>query len=147
MSEGRLPVIPVKRFFSIIFSARSKNELLLQRLFWGALIGCLTTFLSSDLPYIENMEANILEWQYKLASNSFWSVGEHAKTKAKDITLITFDDRSQFELGIARFNDAPSQQILAKVIERIEKYHPVIVVIDIDLRGNRLPRTTENFAA
>jgi signal transduction histidine kinase len=129
------PFVPLKQLVTNILHAQGKKGLLLQKLFWGILIGCFSTSILVDSPYLENLESHMLKWRYKMANNHIWQKHEHLENKAKDVSLVTFDDSSQFELGIARFNDVPAQQILAKAIENIENLSPKIIVLDLDLRG------------
>jgi len=145
MSEGSmsLPVAPLKRLFSVILLAQGKNGLLLQRLFWGALLGCLSTFLLAGSPYLNNLESNMLEWRYMVADKI--SSMTHGEKTSAQISLVNFDDNTQFELGVARFNDLPSQQVLAEAIEHIEKCEPAMVVLDLDLRGTTCPALVKLF--
>ncbi len=131
----KLLFVPLQQLFSKIIYAKGKNGLILQRLFWGTLIGYFSTLLLTGSPYLENIESHMLEWRYKLASENIWHNDQHLENWAKDVSLVKFDDRSQFELGIARFNDLPAQEILANSIEQIEKFSPRMIVLDIDLRG------------
>jgi signal transduction histidine kinase len=138
----RLP-LPFKKLFSALLYAQGKNGLLLQRFFWGILAGCLSTLLVADSPYLENLELSMLDCRYKIA-DEITALKQPARV-SDEITLVTFDDNSQFELGIARFNDAPSQKTLAKAIEEIEKCNPSIVVLDLDLRGAVNPELVKVF--
>lgn len=128
MPEGRM---------NLIFLAQGKNGLMLQRLFWGGLLGCLSTLLLAGSPYLNNLESSMLEWRYKLA-DKITTIGTQANI-CPQISLIKFDDNTQFELGIARFNDLRSQTILAQAIEHIENCSPAIVLLDLDLRGASCP--------
>jgi signal transduction histidine kinase len=139
----RLPVAPFNRLFSIILQAQGKNGLLLQRIFWGAVVGCLSTLLVAGSPYLENMELSMLEGRYQIAHNI--TAGKERSNLSDEISLVQFDDNSQFELGIARFNDLPSQQILARALEKIESANPAIVILDIDVRGAASPQLISAF--
>lgn len=82
---------------------------------------------------LESMELGMLEWRYKISDRlaSFF----HQASVSKDITLVTFDDQQQFNLGIARFNEQHAQEVLASALSIIESGNPAIVVVDFDLRG------------
>lgn len=138
----RLP-LPFKNLFLALLYAQGKNGLLLQRLFWGILAGCLSTLLVAGSPYLENIELSMLDCRYKLADRIAGL--KQAADVSNEISLVTFDDNSQFELGIARFNDLQSQRILAQAIENIEKCNPSIVVLDLDLRGAVCPELVNVF--
>lgn len=139
----KLPLPPFKKIFSALLYAQGKNGLLLQRLFWGILAGCLSTLLVADSPYLENLELSMLDYRYRIADKI--SSLKPSSNVSDEISLVTFDDESQFELGIARFNDLESQKILAKAIEEIEKCNPSIIVIDLDLRGAISPELIKVF--
>lgn len=116
----------------------ASKHLFWQRLFWGALTGCLATFLVAGSPLLQSLQQSMLARHYQIADQiEKWTAraNEPAVTISKEISLVKFDDTSQFDLGIARFNDLHSQNVLAKAIENIEKCKPVIVVLDLDLRG------------
>jgi signal transduction histidine kinase len=139
----KLPLPSFKRIFSALLYAQGKNGLLLQRLFWGILAGCLSTLFVADSPYLENLELSMLDYRYNIADKI--ATLKPSPTVSDEITLVTFDDDSQFELGIARFNDLESQKILAKAIEQIEKCNPSIIVLDLDLRGAISPELIKLF--
>jgi len=130
-----LAAVLLKKISQKIQQIKGKNRLFLTRLFWGIMTGSLCTFFITGSPLLSSMERSMLEWRYKI-SESFLS---SQKTISKDIVLVEFDDMSQFELGIARFNDLHSQRILAETLENIEKSGPVLVVLDLDLRGTVCP--------
>ena len=135
----RLPSLPLRYFFSAILYGQGKNGLLVQRLFWGAVAGCLATFLIAGSPYLENMELSMLEWRYQIAEQAA------VEKLSSEIGLVNFDDNCQFEMGIARFNDLKSQKMLAQVIEHIEQDSPAMVVLDVDLRGAVCPSLIKTF--
>ncbi len=74
-----------------------------------------------------------VEWRYRVSQKIYSTVQRPAESR--DISIVDFDDLSQFDIGIARFNDDHAQKMLATAIENIEKQNPAIVVIDLDLRG------------
>ncbi len=114
------------------------NQLLWQRFIWGTLSGCVATSLIAGSPVLQNMQLSMLSWHYRIADKfPQWCEEGRRKTisLSKEISLVDFDDNSQFDLGIARFNDIHSQNILAEAVEAIEKCNPVLVVLDLDLRG------------
>lgn len=82
---------------------------------------------------MESMELSMLEWRYRVSQKIYSAVQRPAESR--DISIIDFDDLSQFDIGIARFNDDHAQKVLATAIENIEKKGPAIIVIDLDLRG------------
>lgn len=110
-----------------------RDSLLFQRLFWGALAGCVATLLLAESTVLESMELSMLEWRYRV-SQKLVSAVQHPAV-SKDIAIVDFDDLSQYDTGIARFNDDHSQKVLASAVENIEKAGPALVVIDLDLRG------------
>jgi signal transduction histidine kinase len=132
-----------KRLFSVLFLAQGKNGLFFQRLFWGALLGYLSTVLLADSSYLNGLESSMIEWRYQLAEK-IDPIGRKANIYSR-ISLIDFDDNAQFELGIVRFNDNHSQQILAQAIENVEKCSPDMVVLDLDLRGATCPALSKLF--
>ena len=106
-----------------------------QRFFWGAFSGCIATFVIAGSPLLQSLQLSMLSWHYLIANQiQHWSIKENTAI-SKEISLVKFDDTSQFDLGIARFNDTRSQSVLAQAIENIEKSKPVLVVLDLDLRG------------
>jgi signal transduction histidine kinase len=112
---------------------KGRDSLLFQRLLWGALTGCLAAVLWGESPILESMELTTLEWRYQI-SNLLANVVEEPRT-SDEVSIVEFDDLSQFELGIARFNELRAQKILAKAIESIEQGGPTMVILDVDLRG------------
>jgi signal transduction histidine kinase len=117
--------VPAKRLFR-------------HRFFWGAFSGCIATFVIAGSPLLQNLQLSMLSWHYQIANQiQKWTAKANSQgpITSKEISLVKFDDNSQFDLGIARFNDAHSQKILASAIEEIERCKPVIVVLDLDLRG------------
>ncbi len=133
----RLPAAPVKQFISSMLKTKGRKSLLAQRLFWGALTGCLAAIILGQSPFLESLELTMLKWRYQV-SNQVSAIGLPA-VQSPDVTLVTFDDSSQFDLGIARFNDQYSQDILSKALSVIEKGEPAVVAIDLDLRGAANP--------
>lgn len=129
----RLPLAPIERLLPAGLKVHSRDRLLFQRLFLGAMAGCLATLLLAESPILESMELNMLEWHYKISSwlTSRWQPPQ----VSKNIYLVNFDDDSQYELGAARFNDDRSQEYLAHAVNAIESGNPALVVVDLDLRG------------
>ncbi len=119
-------------------ASKGQDRLLFQRLFWGALTGCLVTLLLAESPVLQSMDLTTLEWRYK--TSDFLATAMSKPTRSSDISIVEFDDLSQFDLGIARFNDLRSQRILAEAVQAIEQGSPLIVVIDLDLRGATAPQ-------
>lgn len=115
-------------------SSQGKHALVFQRLFWGALAGCLMAVFFGDSPLLENMELSMLEWRYRTADQLALK-REPVQRVSKDIAIVAFDDSSQFDLGFPRFNDYQSQGVLADVLETIENGAPTVVAVDLDLRG------------
>jgi signal transduction histidine kinase len=115
-------------------TSQGKHALVFQRLFWGALAGCLMAVFFGDSPLLENMELSMLEWRYRTADQLALK-GEPIQATSKDIAVVAFDDTSQFDLGFPRFNDYQSQGVLADVLETIENGAPTVVAVDLDLRG------------
>lgn len=133
----RLSLAPVKRLLPAGLKVHGRDGLLFQRLFWGAMAGCLATLLLAESPILESMELSMLEWRYKVA-DKIAAVFTKEK-KSQDICLVNFDDLSQFDLEIARFNDQASQAKLAQALKVIESGQPTMVVLDLDLRGATNP--------
>lgn len=115
-------------------SSQGKHALVFQRLFWGALAGCLMAVFFGDSPLLESLELNMLEWRYRTADQLALK-REPVPLTSPDIVVVAFDDESQFELGFPRFNDYASQGVLADVMDKIESAGPTIVAVDLDLRG------------
>jgi signal transduction histidine kinase len=113
---------------------KGQDALFFQRLFWGALAGCLAAALLGQSPFLESLELGMLKWRYKV-SEQLSSLKSKPDT-SDDIALVTFDDSAQFDLGIARFNDLRSQSILGEALATIERGEPAVVGIDLDLRGS-----------
>jgi signal transduction histidine kinase len=114
--------------------AQPKHSLVFQRLFWGALAGCLMAVFFGDSPLLENLELSMLEWRYKTADQLALKASPRG-VASKDIAIVAFDDSSQFDLGCPRFNDSNAQSILAEILETIESGDPSVVAVDLDLRG------------
>jgi len=136
----RLPLAPFERLLPAGLREQGRDRLLFNRLFWGAMAGCLATLLLAESPILESMELSMLNWHYKIASWISTTLGQ-PPAESKDITLVNFDDDSQYEFHMRyniynpRFDDLRSQEVLAQVVESIEKGNPVMVVLDVDLRG------------
>lgn len=122
-----------------------KHALVFQRLFWGALAGCLMAFFFGDSPLLETLELGMLEWRYKLADQLFQSRLPASANMSKDIVIVAFDDSAQFDLSCPRFNDATSQGKLAYILDQIEKGEPTLVAVDLDLRGTPNPDLVRLF--
>ncbi len=127
----RLQLAPLENLLPVGLRVQSRDRLLFQRLFWGAMAGCLATLLLAESPILESMELSMLEWQYRISNqiSALWQ----KPTRSHDITLVDFDDDTQFDHGT--LNEAPCQEWLAKTIDRIESANPAVVVLDLDLRG------------
>lgn len=129
----RVVLASIKRLLIPSMWIHGRDSLLFQRLFWGALAGCVATLLLAESTVLESMELSMLEWRYRVSQKLYSAVQRPAESR--DISIIDFDDLSQFDIGIARFNDDHAQSVLATAIENIEKKGPAIIVIDLDLRG------------
>ena len=129
----------VSRSFPVNFKVEGKDRLLFQRLSWGTMAGCISTLFIASLPWLQGFELSMLEWHYRIASK-LESFGKH-RPISRDISLVTFDNDSQWEFNdkyqvhAARFNAPQTQSILAEVISRIESGNPAVVAVDLDLRG------------
>lgn len=96
---------------------KGQNSLVFKRLFFGALAGCLMAIFFADSPLLESLELGVLKWQYKIADKTAFSKpqAKQAPTSvSKDIAIVAFDDSSQFDLGIPRFNFAESQKKISR---------------------------------
>jgi signal transduction histidine kinase len=129
----RVVLASIKRLFLPSMWIHGRDSLLFQRLFWGALAGCVATLLLAESTVLESMELSMLEWRYRVSQKLYSAV--QRPVESRDISIVDFDDLSQFDIGIARFNDDHAQRVLATAIENIEKKNPAIIVIDLDLRG------------
>ena len=91
----------------------------------------------------------MLEWQYQVVNQLATQVAvqspNHKVPDSNEIALVAFDDSSQFDFGITRFNDLNSQNLLAKAIDRIEQAKPSLIAIDLDLRGSAAPSLVNTF--
>src|ERR1700744_4824025 len=105
-------------------AARTKQSLIFQRLFWGALAGCLFAVFFGDSPLLENLELNMLEWRYKTAEKL--APTPASARVSKDIAIVAFDDASQFDLGCPRFNDTNAQATLAEILDTVERGQPAL---------------------
>jgi signal transduction histidine kinase len=133
----RLGLAPAKSLLPGGIQTKGRDGLIFQRLFWGAMTGCLATLLLAESPVLESMELTTLEWRYKV-SDFLAGVVTEPKT-SKDVSIVEFDDLSQFDMAVSRFNDARSQKILATSLEAIERGNPTMIVLDLDLRGATAP--------
>lgn len=129
--------------------APKRDSLLFERLFWGALSGGLATILFAESPVLDTMEMNLLEWRYKTghelnrAFRSFYSFAPLKAAGNSDVVLVTYDDEDQFDLeGEGEEGGAaPIQEVMARLVSTIESGSPLLLVLDLDLRGkadNRL---------
>lgn len=151
----RLSLAPLKRLIGP--SAPKRDGLLFERLFWGALSGGLATILFAESPVLDTMEMNLLEWRYKSGyelskvisklhlDESFG--GSSKAPKSEDIVLITYDDEDQFDLERQAEEGAPQpvQGALARLLPVIESGQPLLVVLDMDLRGKADPELVETL--
>lgn len=126
-----LTLAPLERLLPTGLRVQSRDRLLFQRLFWGAMAGCFATLLLAESPILESMELSMLEWHYRI-SNQIASVWEKPPM-SNDLTLVNFDDNAQFDYQNP--NGAKAQAALAEALEVIESANPALVVIDLDLRG------------
>lgn len=116
---------------------KGRDRLVYQRLVWGCLAGCLAAVLLAESPLLESLELSMLRWRYRVSA---WLPLPRATDQAaKDVYLVAFDDSSQFDLGIARFNDQRSQTVLGEALTVIEAGKPALVALDLDLRGAANP--------
>lgn len=124
-----------------------RDGLLFQRLTWGAAAGGLATILLAESPVLDTMEMNLLEWRYKTGYelsrtfHAFTGIGNGSERRVQDISIVTYDDDDQFDLEGEAVEGGPQpvQGVLAKLIPIIEQGNPLLVVIDIDLRGRADP--------
>ncbi|HEY9685319.1 MAG TPA: CHASE2 domain-containing protein [Oculatellaceae cyanobacterium] len=129
----KLDLATLQSLFAFGKNRKKRDALVIQRLFWGAMAGCLASLLWAESPILESMELTTLEWRYQF-SNMISSLFEEPRLSS-DVSIVEFDDLSQFTLKIANFGQYRSQGILAKVLASIERGQPAVVVIDLDLRG------------
>ncbi|MBY0356748.1 MAG: CHASE2 domain-containing protein [Candidatus Obscuribacterales bacterium] len=130
---------------SIETDQRDANQrLLFLRLFFGALLGCLVSLFCNGSPLLETMEMSMFEWRYKIAE----SLNRESPTKAaQSICLVAFDDASQFDIGVARFNEQKAQDRLAELINKIEERgDPLLIIVDLDLRGATSPELVSTLS-
>lgn len=132
----RLHLAPLKRFLPTE-QMPGREALIYQRLVWGALCGCLAAVLLGESPFLESLELSMLKWRYKVSHKV--NVMQRPAPLSNDVSVIAFDDSSQFDLGIARFNDLRSQAVLAEALNVIEKGEPALIAVDLDLRGAANP--------
>lgn len=133
----RVFLASIKRLLWPSMWIHGRDNLLFQRLFWGALAGCVATLFLAESSVLESMELSMLEWRYRVSQKLTSALQRPAESS--DLSIVDFDDLSQFDIGIARFNDDHAQKVLASAIENIEKGNPAIVVVDVDLRGAANP--------
>lgn len=132
-----------------------RDGLLFQRLTWGAAAGGLATILLAESPVLDTMEMNLLEWRYKTGyelSRTFHAltgIGNGSERRVQDIAIVTYDDDDQFDLEgeASEGGPQPVQGVLAKLIPLIEQGNPLLVVIDIDLRGRADPNLVQVLKA
>src|SRR5688572_2846082 len=117
----RLHLAPLKRFLPTE-QMPGREALIYQRLVWGALCGCLAAVLLGESPFLESLELSMLKWRYKVSHKL--NVMRQPAPVSDDVSVIAFDDSSQFDLGIARFNDMRSQAVLAEALNVIERGDP-----------------------
>lgn len=136
---------PITRRLPQTATAKGRDGLLFQRLFWGTLAGCLATILLAESPVLDTMELNLLEWRFKIAheiTSKIWG-----EPKSQEIVLVTYDDDDQFDLEAepVEGGPAPIQGVLSDLIKVIEKGDPLLIVIDIDLSGKANPELVQTF--
>jgi signal transduction histidine kinase len=133
----RLLPAPLKRLLSEKLGTQGRKGLAFQRVVWGSLAGCLASVVLAESPVLESLELEMLKWRYKTSARA--AKAASLKEAPADVCIVGFDDTSQFDLGIARFNDQRSQSILGEALTVIEKGEPVLVALDLDLRGAANP--------
>lgn len=126
---------PLKRFLVEATRREGRDGLVFQRLFWGAIAGCIAAIFLAESPLLETLELGMLRWRYKVSTH----LAPLARTQSRDICIVAFDDSSQFDLGIARFNDQRSQAVLVQALSVIEAGRPALIGLDLDLRGAANP--------
>lgn len=120
-----------------------------QRLFWGALAGGLFALFFGDSPLLETLELNMLNARYNMADQI--TAGQNGALKfaharlSRDISIVAFDDVTQFDYSIERFSSSNGQAFLAEVIDRIERGGPAIVAIDLNLKNAAHPELVKVF--
>jgi signal transduction histidine kinase len=129
----KLDVATLQSLLAFGKNRKKRDALVIQRLFWGAMAGCLAALLWAESPILESMELTTLEWRYQF-SNMISSLFEEPRLSS-DVSIVEFDDLSQFTLKIANFGQYRSQGILARVLASIERGQPAAIVVDLDLRG------------
>lgn len=135
----------IKRHLPAQSTKQGRDGLLFQRLFWGTLAGCLATILLAESPVLDTMELNLLEWRFKIAHEINSNIGDQAKSS--DIVLVTYDDEDQFDLEAEPIEGGPDpiQEVLAELVNTIEREKPLLVVVDMDLSGKPDPRLVQVF--
>ncbi len=139
----RLLPAPLNRLLSVRFGMQGRDALAFQRLVWGAMAGCLAAVLLAESPVLESLELSMLKWRYKVSARL--SSLSQADKLSRDLCIVGFDDSSQFDLGIARFNDQRSQSVLGEALTVIENGSPALVALDLDLRGAANPDLIKLF--
>lgn len=132
------------RFCPLGIRNKGHHSLVWQRVFWGAVAGCLASIFLFESPLLETLELEMLRWRYRVSTQiaRCW----HQPEQYKELVIVAFDDSSQFDLGIARFNDERSQGIMAQALSVVEKGQPALVAIDLDLRGAANPGLIKLFS-
>ena len=135
----------LKRRLPAQTTKQGRDGLLFQRLFWGTLAGCLATILLAESPVLDTMELNLLEWRFKVAHEINSNL--MPQDKSQDIVIVTYDDEDQFDLEAEPMHGGPEpiQEVLAELVNEIERQHPLLVVMDIDLSGRPDPRLIRVF--
>jgi len=152
----RLSLAPLKRLLPKSIDIRqskalNRDGLLFERLFWGALSGGLATILFAESPVLDTMEMNLLEWRYKTGyelTRAFASLNlAPASAVNQDIVLLTYDDDDQFDLEQESDDSLaqPIQGVLANLVAKVEEASPLLVVLDLDLRGKASPQLVKEL--
>lgn len=114
-----------------------------QRLFWGALAGGLFALFFGDSPLLEILELNMLNARYQMADQITAGQSDAVKFAngrlSRDISIVAFDDVTQFDFSIERFSQSHGQAFLARVVDQIEQGGPAIVAIDLNLKNSAHP--------
>lgn len=144
----RLSLAPLTKLLPAAVKVQGRDGLLFQRLFGGALAGCLITLLLAESPVLDSMELALLEWRYRVANEI--NTRMFGPVRSQDITLVIYDDLDQFELESEAVENgpAPIQEVLSRLIPVIESGNPLLVVLDLDLRGRANPelvRTLQKY--
>lgn len=145
MEKMKSLLAPIKSRIPQVAAMHGKDKLLYQRLFCGALAGCLATMLLAESPVLNTMELNLLEWRFKVAKEV--NLRLFGKPTSEEIVLVTYDDDDQFELEAERIEGGPPpiQGVLAQLITELEKANPLLIVVDLDLTGRADPELVRVF--